>query len=94
MADSFHDTMGYSPPGSSVHGISQARILEWVATSFSRGFSQPRKQTVFSAWQADSLPLSHLGRAYSFLLLIYIMLSSFIIAQQQYNNSYYTVNVK
>jgi len=27
--------MGYSPPGSSVHGILQARILEWVAISFS-----------------------------------------------------------
>ena len=34
--------MDYSPPGSSVHGISQARILEWVAISFSRGFSHPR----------------------------------------------------
>ena len=31
------DTMDWSPPGSSVHGISQARILEWVAISFSRG---------------------------------------------------------
>ena len=31
-----------SPPGSSVHGILQARILEWVAISFSRGSSQPR----------------------------------------------------
>ena len=31
-----------SPPGSSVHGISQARILEWVAISCSRGSSQPR----------------------------------------------------
>ena len=30
-----------SPPGSSVHGILQARILEWVAISFSRGTSQP-----------------------------------------------------
>ena len=30
-----HDTMDYSPPGSSVHGILQARILEWVAISFS-----------------------------------------------------------
>ena len=29
----------YSPPGSSAHGIYQARILEWVAISFSRGFS-------------------------------------------------------
>ena len=34
-----------SPPGSSVHGILQARILEWVAISFSRGSSQPRDRT-------------------------------------------------
>ena len=37
--------MDFSPPGSSVHGILQARILEWVAISFSRGSSQPRDQT-------------------------------------------------
>ena len=35
----------YSPPGSSVHGIHQARILEWVAMSFSKGSSQPSDQT-------------------------------------------------
>ena len=34
------DPMDYSPPGSSVHGILQARILEWVAIFFSRGSSQ------------------------------------------------------
>ena len=34
-----------TPPGSSVHGISQARILEWVAISFSRGSSEPRDPT-------------------------------------------------
>ena len=34
-----------SPPSSSDHGIFQARILEWVAVSFSRGSSQPRDQT-------------------------------------------------
>ena len=33
------------PPGSSVRAISQARILEWVAISLSRGSSQPRDQT-------------------------------------------------
>jgi len=38
----------YSPPGSSVHGILQARILEWVAISFSRGFFQPRDPTLVS----------------------------------------------
>ena len=36
--------MDCSLPGSSVHGISQARILEWVAISFSRGSSPPRDQ--------------------------------------------------
>ena len=37
--------MDCSLPGSSIHGISQARILEWVAVSFSRGPSPPRDQT-------------------------------------------------
>ena len=37
--------MDYSPPGSSVHGILQARTLEWVAIPFSRRSSQPRDQT-------------------------------------------------
>ena len=37
--------MDYSPPGSSVHGILQERILEWVAFPFSRGSSWPRDQT-------------------------------------------------
>ena len=42
------DPMDCSPPGSSVHGILQARILEWVAMSSSRGSSQPRDQTQVS----------------------------------------------
>ena len=37
-----------SPPGSSLHGILQARVLEWVAISFSRGSSRPRDQTQVS----------------------------------------------
>ena len=45
------DPVDYSPPGFSVHGILQARILEWVAISFSRGSSQPRSP----ALQADAL---------------------------------------
>ena len=39
--------MDYSPPGSSVHGILQARMLQWVAMAFFRGSSQPRDQTHF-----------------------------------------------
>ena len=46
---------GYSPPGSSVHGILQEKILEWVAIPFSRGSSLLRDQTRSPALQADSL---------------------------------------
>ena len=56
-----------SPPGSSVHGILQARILEWVAVSSSRGSFQPRDQTCLSCtgrqilyhratWETSSAP--------------------------------------
>ena len=40
-----HNPRDYSPPGSSVHGILQARILEWVAIPFSRGSSWPSDWT-------------------------------------------------
>ena len=50
--------MDCSLPGSPVHGILQARILEWVAISFSRGSSWPRDQSSF--------PLCHLGSPNSF----------------------------
>ena len=57
------DPVDCSPPGSSVHGILQARILEWVAISFSRGPSQnpgikPRSPTL----QADALTSAPLGK--------------------------------
>ena len=42
------DPVDYSLPGSSVHGILQARILEWVAISFSRGSSRSRDQNQVS----------------------------------------------
>ena len=54
--------MDCSLPGSSVRGIFQARILEWVAISFSRGSSQPRNPNCHLLhWLADSLALNHLG---------------------------------
>ena len=42
------DCMDCSPPGSSVHGVFQARVLEWAAISFSRGSSPPRDWTLVS----------------------------------------------
>ena len=44
----FGATLNCNPPGSSLHGISLASILEWVAISYSRGSSQPRDQTHIS----------------------------------------------
>ena len=55
------DSMNCSLPGSSGHGIPQARILEWVTIPFSRGSSQPRDQKTQDCkaqsptLQADSL---------------------------------------
>ena len=43
-----YDPMDCSPPGSSVHGILQARILEWNAMPSSRGSSQPRDRSCVS----------------------------------------------
>ena len=57
--------MDCSLPGSSVHGVFQARMLEWAAISFSRRSSQPRDQTHVS--RIDR-PLSHLGSPESTLL--------------------------
>ena len=46
--------MGCSPPGSSVRGILQARILKWVAIPFSRASSQPRDGTqIFTFWATN-----------------------------------------
>ena len=49
-----------------VHGLLQARILEWVAKPFSRGSSWPRDRTLVSGicllWQVDSLPLAPPGK--------------------------------
>ena len=60
------DTMGCSPPGSSVHGILQARILEWVTVSSSRGSSRPRDWTHVSyiscIRQVGSLPSEPPGK--------------------------------
>ena len=42
------DPMGYSLPGFPVHGILQARTLEWVAISFSKGSSWPRDPALVS----------------------------------------------
>ena len=52
--------MNYSPPGSSAHGIFQARIREWGAISYSKGSNLHLLH--LPNWQADSLPLAARGQ--------------------------------
>ena len=56
------DPMHYTPPGSSAHGILQARILEWVAFPFSRGSSQQGLNSGSPTLQVDSLPSDPAGK--------------------------------
>ena len=76
------DPIDCNLPGSSSHGIFQARVLEWVTISFSRGSSPPRDRTWVSSsltrdqtqahciGSAESQPLDHQGSPYSLLLRV------------------------
>ena len=78
--------MDYSPPGSSVHGISQARILEWVCNALLQGIFptqglNPRLLRLL-LWQSGSLPLNPpgqpfcwFGRYFSFPVVLYALFS-------------------
>ena len=56
------DPMDYNPPISSVHGIFQARILEWVAIPFSRDLPDPGIEPGSPALHTDSLPFEPPGK--------------------------------
>ena len=82
------DSMDCSLPGCSAHGIFQARILEWVAISFSRRSSQPRDWTQvshivgrrFTIWATKEVPelnwTNLQSLAITYLILVFIVLSS------------------
>ena len=81
----FHDPVDCSPPGSSVHGISQARILEWIATSFSMGSSWPTDQTrvsriagrFFTVWDTRVTSLQMEPRTKLLMLKVHTSFSTF-----------------
>ena len=78
------DAMDHSPLGSSVHGILQASILEWVAMTSSRGSSPPRDRTRVSyvscigRWVFFFNHLHHLGILFIYVLIICLALSSVV----------------
>ena len=72
--------MDSSLPGSSVHGIFQARVLEWVAISFSRGSSQPRDRT----W------VSYIADRRFIIWVTYLKVIIFLI-QLSFNKKYFKI---
>ena len=75
------DPADCSPPGFSVHGILQARILEWVAISFSRRSSQPRDRTLVSRIAGRRFNLWAIREALFFFLLLLLWSSLISIIQ-------------
>ena len=94
--------MGCNPPGSSVHGILQARILEWIAMPSSRGSSPPRDWTWVSLrllyWQVGSLPLAPLEKPRfslrSSVNLNFIPSSEAFVFPQVYPNSPHVMHLR
>ena len=82
-----------SPPGSSIHGIFQARILEWVAISFSRGSSRPRDRTevsriagrCFNLW-ATREALSWVIWAMYVILFLFLLLSYYLYLLKNFDD--------
>ena len=92
-----------SPPGSSVQGISQARILEWVASHFSRGSSWPRDQTCVSCigrrilyhWATRQAPTSDcISIFWSGMILSKFSLSCKLILKYQYSKEMPILSLK
>ena len=79
------DPTDYGLPGSSVHGILHARILEWVAILFSRGSPNPGIEPRSSALQADSLLSKPPGKSISLVSKLYTVKYYFV------NREMYTV---
>ena len=52
LCPTLYDPKDCSPPGSSVHGIFQARVLEWVAIAFSKELHYTERKKVPGIWQA------------------------------------------
>ena len=67
--------MDFSLPGSSVHGIFQARVLQWVAIAFSRGSSWPRDRTQVSR-QTDALRLSRQGSITTMIRVVLVAVAT------------------
>ena len=83
------DPMDYTTPGTSVHGILQARILEWVAMPSSRDLPDPGVNSCLLHllhWQADSLPWVPPGKPHIYRDKLYVCIYI-------YWNKHFTINI-
>ena len=78
------DPMDCRPPGSSTHGIFQARVLEWVAISFSRGSYRPRDQTQISHIAGRHFTVWTISESHTFYNAQYIKIHWLTICSNQY----------
>ena len=69
------DPMDCNLPGFSVLGISQARILEWIAISYSRGLTRPRDQSHISCLAGRFFTTEPLGKSTYIYICLYIYFS-------------------
>ena len=92
-----YDHMDCSLPGSSVHGILQARILEWVAIASSGDLPEPGFHHKSPATQADSLPQSTFLMLLNFLVKkkkIYSLLLLELLCKILYQSFFSNVSIK
>ena len=92
MCPTLCNPMDYSPSGSSVHGILQARILEWVAMPSPRRSARPRGRTCVSYISCDGRQVlyhwRHLELTYIFLILQKIETNSIIFVYLSTSSSF------
>ena len=89
----FCDAMDCSPPGSSVHGILQARILEWVAMPSSRGSSRPRDPTHISCIPGRFLTTSTTWETLLITSVLYYFLRKSELLSKEVHQSWTTLIV-
>ena len=95
------DPVDCSPPGSSVHGILQARVLEWAVSSFSRGSSRPRDRTHvsriacrrFNLWAMREAPPTPISKEISLSLNQWFPIGRELFFQEMFGSEWRRVCV-
>ena len=99
------DPMDYSLPGSSIHGIFQARVLEWGTIAFSNHHDRPRQTPAVSAFHDSAIPvlpaqllapsMYHLMSTHHYLILSFksISLNSLVFCASYISSTNFNINI-